>query len=343
MNKKKELLVQIMWELAGSIFYAIGIYNFALQAEFPMTGFSGISIILYRLFNISIGLSTVLLNIPVAILCCKLLGRKFFVSSIRCMLLSSFIVDYVAPLFPVYQGDRLLAALCTGVFCGIGYAMIYTRNSSTGGADFIIMAVKALRPHLSMGNISFLTDVGIILVGGLLFRDIDGMIYGMIVNILSAVVIDKMIYGMNSGKVAFIVTKNGKEICDVIDECSQRGSTILKAQGGYKQDDIQVVMCACNSKEMYNAQKYFGHLLFDGGHPAGAGHGGAGLFRVAAVQPLFCPGAVRHAGQRGGCDPARGGLYRAAGGSAQGGRAGCPEHQAGDHRRERRGLPVFHR
>ena len=91
MNKKKELLVQIMWELAGSIFYAIGIYNFALQAEFPMTGFSGISIILYRLFNISIGLSTVLLNIPVAILCCKLLGRKFFVSSIRCMLLSSFI------------------------------------------------------------------------------------------------------------------------------------------------------------------------------------------------------------------------------------------------------------
>ena len=38
MNKKKELLVQIMWELAGSIFYAIGIYNFALQAEFPMTG-----------------------------------------------------------------------------------------------------------------------------------------------------------------------------------------------------------------------------------------------------------------------------------------------------------------
>ena len=85
--------------------------------------------------------------------------------------------------------------------------------------------------------------------------DKGAMIYGMIVNILSAVVIDKMIYGMNSGKVAFIVTKNGKRICDVIDECSQRGSTILKAQGGYKQDDIQVVMCACNSKEMYQVRK----------------------------------------------------------------------------------------
>ena len=173
MNKTKELLVQMMWELVGSIFVAIGIYNFAVQAKFPMTGFSGISIIFYRLFNIPIGFSTILLNIPVAILCYKLLGKKFFISSIRCMIVSSLIIDYVAPLFPVYQGDRLLAALCTGVFGGIGYAMIYTRNSSTGGSDFIIMAVKALRPHLSLGNIAFLSDVGIILVGGILFKDVD--------------------------------------------------------------------------------------------------------------------------------------------------------------------------
>ena len=58
MNKKKELLVQIMWELAGSIFYAIGIYNFALQAEFPMTGFSGISIILYNRQSTGLNSST---------------------------------------------------------------------------------------------------------------------------------------------------------------------------------------------------------------------------------------------------------------------------------------------
>ena len=66
---------------------------------------------------------------------------------------------------------------------------------------------------------------------------------------------DKMIYGLNSSKVAFIVTKHGKRICQVIDETSQRGSTILNAQGGYKQDDMQVVMCACNSKEMYQVRK----------------------------------------------------------------------------------------
>lgn len=254
-SKVKALAVQLFWETFGSICIAIGIYNFAVQAKFPMTGFSGISIILYRLFNVPIGLSTIILNIPVAILCYKLLGKKFFISSLRCMFISSVIIDYVAPLFPVYSGSRLLAALCTGVFAGFGYALIYTKNSSTGGSDFIIMAVKALKPHLSLGNIAFLSDVGIILAGGILFKDVDGIIYGMIVNYIFAVVVDKVMYGMNSGKMALIVTECGEQICQVIDDCCERGSTILHAQGGYQGDDKQVVMCACGNKEMFQVQQ----------------------------------------------------------------------------------------
>lgn len=254
-TKIKNFTIQIMWEIIGSIFIAAGIYNFAVQAEFPMTGFSGISIILYRMFEVPIGLSTVLLNVPVALLCYKLLGRKFFISSLRCMVISSVMIDYVAPLFPVYEGDRLLAALCTGVFAGLGYAIIYMKNSSTGGTDFIIMAVKAFMPHLSLGKIAFGSDVLIILVGGILLNDVDGMIYGMIVNYLFAVVVDKLMYGMNSGKMTLIVTEHGKEICDVIDDCCKRGSTILKGLGGYQGDEKQVVMCACSDKEMYLVQR----------------------------------------------------------------------------------------
>lgn len=208
MQRAKILATQLAWEFIGSVFIAAGIYNFAVQAKFPMTGFSGISIILYRLLNIPIGFSTILLNIPLAIICYRLLGRKFFISSLRCMVISSLMIDYVAPLFPVYEGDRLLAALCTGVFGGIGYALIYSKNSSTGGSDFIIMAVKAIKPHLSLGKIAFWSDVGIILVGGILFRDIDGIIYGMVVNFIFAVAVDKLMYGINAGKLALIVTEH---------------------------------------------------------------------------------------------------------------------------------------
>lgn len=246
---------QYFYELIGSTFVAAAIYNFAVQARFPMTGFSGISIILNRLAGIPIGLSTIILNIPVALLCYHLLGKNFFVSSLRCMFISSIMIDYIAPLFPVYEGDRLLAALCTGVIGGIGYSMIYMQNSSTGGSDFVIMAVKALHPHISLGNIAFWSDVGIILVGGILFRDIDGIIYGMIVNYLFAFAVDKIMYGINAGKLTLIVTQHGKRICDVIYKCCGRGSTILKGNGGYKEEGKQVVMCACNNREMYLVQK----------------------------------------------------------------------------------------
>lgn len=246
---------QILWEMIGSILIAIGVYNFAVHAEFPMTGFSGISIILYRLWSIPIGFSTILLNIPVAILCWKLLGKGFFLRSVRCTIISSVIMDYIAPLFPMYEGSRLLAALCTGVFAGLGYSLIYMQNSSTGGADFIIMAVKALRPHMGVGRISFVIDAVIIVLGTMVFQDVDGIIYGMIVSFLLATVIDKVMYGMNAGKMALIVTDDGKKICDVIEDCCQRGSTILKAQGGYQQEEREVVMCACNNKEMYLVQQ----------------------------------------------------------------------------------------
>ncbi len=251
----RDSLSEIGIEILGSFLIAIGIYNFAVNAQFPMTGFSGISIILYRLLGLPIGLTTIALNIPVALLCYKLLGRGFFLRSLRCMVISSLMIDYLAPLLPVYEGSRLLAAICTGVLAGFGYAMIYMKNSSTGGSDFIIMAVKALKPYLSLGKIAFWSDVGIILVGGILFKDVDGIIYGMIVNYLFAVAVDKVMYGIDAGKLALIVTDKGTEVTETIEHCCQRGSTILKGMGGYQQDEKHVVMCACNNKQMYLVQQ----------------------------------------------------------------------------------------
>ena len=242
-------------ELVGSALTGIAIYNFAVPALFPMTGFSGLALILYRLFSLPIGVMTIVLNIPVAFLCYRLLGRQFFFKSLRCMVFSSLFIDYAAPLLPLYTGGRLLAAICTGVIGGIGYAMIYISNSSTGGSDFIVMAVKAVRPHVQLGKIIFLTDAVIIGLGGLIFRDFDGVIYGLIIDYIYAIVTDKIMYGMNAGKLALVVTDYGKEAADKIDELCGRGTTIIEAKGGYRGDHRDVVMCACSTKEMLTVER----------------------------------------------------------------------------------------
>ena len=245
----------IGWEALGSLLLAVTTYKVALSAEFPMTGFSGIAMILYRLFQIPMGLSTILLNIPVAVICGKLIGKRFLVKSFRCMILSSLMLDYLAPLFPVYEGDRMVAALITGTVGAMGYAMIYVRGSSTGGSDIINLAIKAVRPHWNLGTIAFLSDVGIILTGGILFRDMDGIVYGMVINLLFAVVVDKVILGMNAGMVALIVTEHGKEVAREIDRCCMRGSTLLKAEGGYYHGPKEVVIVAGTNKDIYQIQR----------------------------------------------------------------------------------------
>ena len=79
----KEIGMDILIDIVAGMVIAIGIYNFALYANFPVAGFSGMAIILYHLLGIPVGAGTIILNVPVAIFCYKFLGRTFFLKSVK--------------------------------------------------------------------------------------------------------------------------------------------------------------------------------------------------------------------------------------------------------------------
>lgn len=252
----KETGIDILVDIFAGMVIAIGIYNFALNANFPVAGFSGMAIILYHLLGIPVGAGTILLNVPVAVFCYKFLGRTFFLKSVKTTIISSILMDYVSPLLPVYDGDRLLAALCMGVLTGLGYALIFMRGSSTGGQDFISMSIKKVKPHMTLGVITFVLDMLTILLGSVLvFKDVDGFIYGLIVTYLMATVMDRIMYGIDEGKMTLIVTDKGREVSGKIDEYLDRGSTIIKGTGSYTGQEKDIVMCASNNKEMYTIKR----------------------------------------------------------------------------------------
>ena len=135
----KKWSVDIGIDIFGGVLIALATYNFAAASAFPVVGLNGIALIFYHLWGLPIGKVALILNIPIALCCFRILGRNFFLRSLRTILITSFLMDYTAPLFPVYQGDRMLAAICTGVLSGLGFALIYMRDSSTGGADFVML------------------------------------------------------------------------------------------------------------------------------------------------------------------------------------------------------------
>ena len=258
MNKKKikEIAIDILADIIGCFLIATGVYNFAAASGFPVTGVSGIALVLYHFFSFPIGLTVIVLNIPIGLICWKVLGRRFMLKSFKTMLFSSFYVDVIAPRLPVYQGDLMLSCICMGILSGIGYALIYMRNTSTGGADFITMSIRAWKPHLSLGRIILVVDYTVLLVCGILLGgSLDKIIYGFIASFIVATVVNKVMYGLDAGKVALIVTGKGHKVAEKIYELTKRGATLLHGVGSHTKKEKHIVMCACSYKQMHMVQK----------------------------------------------------------------------------------------
>lgn len=251
----KNIALDLVADIVGSFLIAIGIYNFATASEFPVTGISGIAQVLYLYFGLPIGTMTTILNIPIILICGRILGAKFVVKSLKTLLISNFFIDVVAPLLPIYKGDLMLSCICMGLVAGLGYALIFLRDSSTGGTDFITLTIRALKPHLSLGKIITIVDCSVLFVCGLLIGgNVDKIIYGLIATYIMSVVVDKVMYGMDTGKVTLIVTEKGYDVAEKIHELTERGATLLKGVGSYSKEDKQVVMCACSHKQMHMVQ-----------------------------------------------------------------------------------------
>lgn len=250
-NILNNILIDLGVDIIGGIFYSAGIYTFAAANDFSSGGVSGIAIVLNHLFPaMPIGVLTILLNIPLAILGFAKLGKVFFAKTVKSLIVLSLITDLVMPLFPVYTGNPLLAALACGLCLGVGMALIFRRGSSTGGTDFLTLTLKKRFPHLNVGYILIIEDAVIITVSALVFGNFDAALYGAIAVYAGSRTIDKILYGFDSGAVLFIVTDHAeaisKEIANVID----RSSTLVPAKGAYSGLDKTVLMVVVRKNQI---------------------------------------------------------------------------------------------
>ena len=247
----RSVFTDILYDISGSILYAAGIYTFAGHAGFAPGGVSGLALITDHLWGFPVGTMTLLLNIPLVIISYRAVGRQLLIKSAVTMVISSLFLDVIFPMFPVYSGDRLIASVCSGAFLGAGMALFYLRGSSSGGIDFLALTIKKKRPHMTIGVITMLIDLVVILLGWPVFGDVDAVLYGVLATFVSTVVIDKILYGAGAGTLAIIITERGKETAERISERAGRGVTSLRAVGAYTRTDREVLLCACSKAEAY--------------------------------------------------------------------------------------------
>lgn len=247
----RQIAVDQIYNLVAGFLYAAAISYFAGGSNFAPGGVSGLALIANHLWGLPIGGVTILVNLPLILVSYFFVGRNFLVKSIVSTLYCAAFQDLIFARLPVYTGEPLLAALFTGVLWGAAMALLYMRGSSSGGTDFLTVAINTHIPHLSVGLITGIIDVVIILLGWPVFGTIDAVLYGLVTTSITSLTIDKIMASNSSSKMLTIITNRGQTIADWIAHNCDRGSTMLRALGTYTGTERQILLCACSRVEVY--------------------------------------------------------------------------------------------
>jgi len=188
--KAKRAAQILAYDIAASFLLGVSIVIFAVHANFAPGGVSGVAVILNYLFGAPIGLATVMINIPIIIGTYKQLGPAFFLHSVKTVLINALFIDYVVCYIPAYTGSRLAASVLSGICAGCAYSLVFNMGSSTGGTDFIMAAIRKVKPELSFGMLAFLIDSLVIIGSVFVFGEIQAFLYGAVYTVVTSVSLD---------------------------------------------------------------------------------------------------------------------------------------------------------
>jgi len=234
---------------AGALLFAAGLALFAEPFHIAPGGVSGLAIIINYLSALPLGLTIIIINVPLFIVGFLKLGRSFVISSLYAMLLSSVLVDLMAQL-PPFVEEPLLAALYGGLFIGAGMGLVFIHGASTGGTDIVVRLLRLRFAGLRLGRIMFLTDLFVIALAALVFGDLNRALYAIVTVYVNSIVIDGIIYGLEFSKVAYIISQKSAEISWRIQEELERGVTLFFGEGGYSHQPAKIIMCAIKRQQI---------------------------------------------------------------------------------------------
>ncbi len=226
----------------GSALFALGFALFLIPNDINTGGISGLAMILRELLGFgSVGSLTLIINIPLFLIGGLKIGKRFFAGSLVGMIVSSVLMD-VFTMISVQTPDPLLGGLYGGVLCGAGLGLVFMAGASTGGSDIVVRLVKKKYRNLPIGRISMMFDTVVVLLTGVVFRDVSKALYSGVVVFVCGQVIDAVVYRFDYSRVALIISREHEAIAQAIGEKLDRGATYLHGAGSYSGQNMEIVL-----------------------------------------------------------------------------------------------------
>lgn len=246
---KFKSVVEFTWVTAGVIITALGLDMFLIPNKIAAGGVSGAATVLHYVLGLPVGLTMLLMNIPLFAMGIYRLGLTFGFRSLYGTLALSVAIDGMARFLPVPTQEPLLASLYGGALVGVGLGLVFRYRGTTGGTD---LAAAILRSYtgINIGQLLFLVDATVVLAAGLTFHSWELAMYALLTIFITAWVIDLVQEGISYAKAFFIISDKTDDIADAVLTRLDRGVTALKGRGLYTNTDRDVLLTVVNRSEV---------------------------------------------------------------------------------------------
>lgn len=240
----KRLAYKIFMLTLGGILLAVATNFFYVPKHLLNGGMTGFAMLAYYVTGIPIGVATIILNIPLFIFAYFQFNKEYVLLSGFTMMIASVATDLVGkymtyvPNIPLQ--DTLLSCVIGGVLSGLGNALIYRMNVSSGGADIIASTVNR-RFAIPMATTAFGINLLIVLLG-IFITGLEPALYTLVAFFSSAKACNAFVTGFDFKKSIMVVSDHADEIADAIIKVVGRGVTFFNAEGAYTHQERRVIM-----------------------------------------------------------------------------------------------------
>lgn len=213
-------------------------------------GLSGVAMILNSFTGWPVGITSLVLNIPLFIVGYNSMGRMFAFRSLVATVLFSLAIDGLKLIgTPALTMDPMLGTIFGGVLLGVGLGLILRGGATTGGSDMAARVVHRYLPFLSVGMFVFMIDCLVVVAAAFCF-DVMSALYALICIFLCGKVIDAVMLGLSKNKACFVMTEKWEQVNARVLKEMDRGVTLIEARGGYTGSERPMVLCVLPPQEV---------------------------------------------------------------------------------------------
>ena len=244
---KRERLMAWIQIVLGCIVGGAAYPLFLEPCQIAPGGLTGVAMIINSFTDWPVGITSLVLNVPLFIVGYRSMGRVFAFRSLVATVLFSLMIDLL-PLRAITV-EPILGTLYGGILLGIGLGFILRGGATTGGTDMAARMVHKYLPFLSVGMFLFLIDC-VVVVAAWIFIGSSEALYALICIFVSGKAVDMVMLGLSQNKACFVISDAWEKVSRRLMDEMERGVTQLSAKGAYTGTERPVVLCVLPPQEV---------------------------------------------------------------------------------------------